>query len=145
MSQFHHQKVLPYPPEIIFTIFKEQIRKAFPKVKLSNPIGARAEKDAKGVSGYSFHLNLEITDYKNNELYELTTHASNQQEYVSRYELKPINKGETLLSLDEKITTPGIFGAANALLTGVIFKGRAMRKAQGLFESIETELEKRHK
>ena len=141
MSQFLYQKIIPFSPEEVFSIFREQFYKTFPKANRKKPIGAKAQRDAKGVQGYVFQLQLEVTDYCENKIYEITTHASNKQHYSSRYELTPTDDGGTLLVLKESIITPGFFGTTNALLTQIFFKGRAKRKAERLFQSIQSELE----
>jgi len=140
MSHFQHQKTLPYPPEKVFKVFKRQMFKTFPSANRSNPLGAKSERDSKGIQGYTFHLEQEITDYQENRIYEVTTHASNHQVFVSRYELKNGEGDNTLLVLEEWITTPGFFGNINTLLTQLLFKGRAQKKAYTLFQSIESEI-----
>ena len=143
MSQFIYEQILPYPPKEVFTIFRDQLLKTFPDVNLSKVSGATAGKDTKGISGYTFHLNLEITDYRENEVYELTTHASNRQEFVSRYDFAAVVPNKTRLTLTETNTTSGFFGIANAIVTSIIFKKRATQKAEKIFLSITDELEKR--
>ncbi len=143
MAQFIYEQILPYPPKEVFTIFREQLIKTFPNVNPSKAIGATAEKDTKGISGYTFQLNLEITNYQENEIYELTTHASNKQEFVSRYDFAAVGPNNTRLTLTETNTTPGFFGSANAIMASIIFKKRAKQKANKVFLSITDELEKR--
>jgi hypothetical protein len=142
MTNYQFQHIFSYPPERVFAIFRKQIRETFPSVNLSNPIGTATEKKAKGVQGYTFILQLEISDYKENEAYELTTHASNRQSYVSRYELQPLPENKTQLVLTEENTTPGFWGNANTLLSKMLYKKWANRKAEHLFQGIESELVK---
>lgn len=140
MAQFILNKIFPYSATEVFAIFRDQFKQTFPQADILNPIGACAERDAAGVQGYTFHLSTQITDYEENKVYELTTRSSNKQIYVTRYELNPLKDGSTLLELSEEIATPGFFGSTNAILTQIIFKKRARKKAERLFQSIETEL-----
>ena len=140
MSQYILKKVFPYSTTEVFAVFHDQFKQTFPLANILKPIGACAERDAAGVQGYTFHLSMQITDYEENRVYELTTRSSNKQIYVTRYELTPLEDGSTLLALGEEITTPGFFGSANAILTQIFFKKRARKKAERLFQSIETEL-----
>jgi len=103
-------------------------------------LGATASREVTGIGGNTFRLDLEISDYQENEVYEVTTFASNRQSYVTRYELNPTKDGKTLLRLTEQITTPGFFGSGNAILTQIFFKRKARQKAERLFQAIETEL-----
>ena len=64
MAQFNFKDTIPYSANKIFDIFHEQMLQTFPEVDPANPVGAKAEKTANGVSGYKFNLILEITDYR---------------------------------------------------------------------------------
>jgi len=143
MAQFNFEQILPYPPKKVFNIFREQMLQSFPGVNLNNPLGAKAEKTTTGVSGYKFHLNIEITDYQENEIYEITSRASNKQEFVSRYKFMPEGDKNTRLNFSETNTTPGFFGNANAILSSILFKNRARKKIEKIVLSIVGELEKR--
>ena len=115
----------------------------FSGVDSTNPIGAKAEKTITGVSGYKFRLNIEVTDYRENEIYEITSRASNDQEFVSRYELFRLGDNKTRLVFSETNITEGFFGSANAVLTSIFFKKRARKKIEKIVRSIIDELEKR--
>lgn len=142
MTKYQFQHIFSNPPEQIFAIFRKQLCDTFPSVDLSNPIGTTNQKETRGVQGYTFLLDLEISDYKENEIYEITTHASNKQSYISRYELHSLPEDKTQLVLIEENTTPGFWGNANALITKIFFKKQGDRKAERLFQGIEAELAK---
>jgi hypothetical protein len=141
-TQFQYEKKFTHPPGAVFAIFKREFQKTFPNGDVNTPLGSTAEREAPGAGGYTFRLDMEITDYLENQVYELTTHASNSQIYITRYELFPSEDGNTRLVLTEKNTTPGFFGSGNALVTLIFFKQKARKKAERLFQAIENELAK---
>ena len=143
MAQFNFEDSIPYSANEIFDIFREQMLQTFPGVDPANPVGAKAEKIANGVSGYRFNLNLEITDYRESEIYEIKTHASNKQEFISRYEFKALDENNTQIIFSETNITEGFFGSANAVLTSMLFKNRARKKIEKIIRSLAAELEKR--
>lgn len=142
MSQFQYEQSFAYSPKKIFDIFRKQFLETFPQGDINAPLGASTSRESTGVGGNTFRLELEITDYRENEVYEVTTYASNRQSYVTRYELSPMIDGKTRLRLTEKNTTPGFFGSGNAILTQILFKRKARKKAERLFQAIENELAK---
>lgn len=109
---------------------------------MNHPLGATTEREAPGAGGYTFRLSMQISDYRENDVYELTTQASNRQTFITRYELFSTEDGSTRLVLTEKNTTPGYFGSGNALLTQIFFQRKARKKAERLFHAIENELAK---
>ena len=143
MAQFNFENIIPYSPNEIFDVFREQMLQTFPDADSANPIGAKAEKTTTGISGYKFLLNIEITDYRENEIYEITSRASNKQEFISRYELKNLDDNKTRLVFTETNITEGFFGSANAVLTSLVFRNRARKKIEKIIVSLVNELEKR--
>jgi hypothetical protein len=140
MSQFQYEHSFAHSPEKIFAIFCKQFQQTFPQGNIKAPLGVSVSREASGIGGNTFRLELEISDYRENEVYEVSTYASNRQSYITRYELIPAEEGKTLMRLTEKITTPGFFGSGNAILTQIFFKRKAKQKAERLFQAIENEL-----
>lgn len=143
MAQFNFESIIPYSSKEIFDIFHEQMLQTFPGIDPANPIGAKAEKTTTGVSGYKFHMDIEVTDYRENEVYEITSCASNKQEFISRYEFENLDDNKTRLVFSETNMTKGFFGSANAVLTSLIFNKRARNKIEKIIRSLVDELEKR--
>lgn len=141
-AKFQHEKIITHTPSDVFAIFKREFQKTFPEGDVNHPLGAITEREAPGAGGNIFRLSMHISDYREEEVYELTTQASNRQTFITRYELFPAEGGNTRLVLTEKNTTPGFFGSGNALLTQIIFKRKASKKAERLFQAIENELAK---
>lgn len=142
LSQFQYEKTFSHSPSEVFAIFRQQFEQTFPESDTAHPLGAIVEREAPGAGGYTFRLSMKISDYRKDEVYELTTHASNRQTFVTRYELFPTRDGNTRLVLMEKNTSPGFFGSGNAILAQFFFKRKARKKAERIFQAIENELAK---
>ena len=74
MAEFRYEKIIPYPQEKVFQIFKKQFHETFPEGDIQRAIGTKTHREAKGVGGQTFGLDLHITDCEENCDYEMTTH-----------------------------------------------------------------------
>lgn len=136
---FSNSAVVNYPVEEIFSVFIKTAKRDFPKFDESNPIGASIVKKL-GSKSKAATLTIEITDYKKNELYKITTTSSNAI-YYSTYQFEKIDENSTNITLIEDNETQGIFTKINSFLQYVSFKGKVNRRFVRFIEALEREIE----
>ncbi|HEY5524609.1 MAG TPA: DUF3284 domain-containing protein, partial [Clostridium sp.] len=88
----------------------------------------------------SASLNVEITDYKENELYKITSKGSDTI-YYSTYQFEKIDENSTRITLIEENETKGIITWINYLLQNLFFRGRVKRRFVYFMETLEREIE----
>ena len=93
-----------YPVEEVFSVFIRTAKRDFPKFNESNPVGVSVTKKVDAYSVKSSSLNIEITDYKENELYKITSTGSDTI-YYSTYQFEKIDENSTRITLIEENET----------------------------------------
>ncbi|MEG1004283.1 MAG: DUF3284 domain-containing protein, partial [Clostridium sp.] len=87
----------------------------------------------------SVDMNVEITDYKENELYQITS-VRNKLAFVSTYKFERIDDNKCIFGLEESDSTAGIFKGLNAILQNFLFKKRITKRFQFLIQGLEYEM-----
>ncbi|WP_297629616.1 DUF3284 domain-containing protein [uncultured Clostridium sp.] len=137
---FKNSTVIDYPVEEVFKVFIRTAKRDFPKFNEKNPIGCGVTKKVGAYSAKTATMRIEITDYKENELYQITS-STDKMVYVSTYTLEKIDESSTKLSSEEIQDTPGAFQFMNTIIQTVLFK-RTVRRRFGVFiDSLEKEIE----
>lgn len=137
---FLNSAIVKYPVEEVFSVFVRTAKRDFPKFNESNPVGTSVTKKVEACSVKSASLNVEITDYKENELYKITSKGSDTI-YYSTYQFEKIYENSTRITLIEENETKGIITWINHLLQNLFFRGRVKRRFVYFMETLEREIE----
>jgi len=142
MSIYKNETVLNYSSEDIYKILMNAAKRDFGRFDFNNVIG---KKSVKTIGNYANignqnqrfqKVNIEITDFKVNTVYEVTT--SNR--YVSRYELYPMGEEKTKLKLTEKILDYGAFKAVEFFISKIFYKNVMKKRFETFNEGLINEL-----
>ena len=137
---FSNSAIVKYPVEEIFSVFIRTAKRDFPKFNESNPVGTSVTKKVEAYSIKSASLKVQITDYKENELYKITSTGSDTI-YYSTYQFEKIDENSTRITLIEENETKGIITWINHLLQNLSFRGRVKRRFAYFMETLEREIE----
>jgi len=137
---FSNSAVVKYPVEEVFSVFIKTAKRDFPKFNEINPIGTSVTKKVGAYSVNSANLKIEITDYKANELYQITSTGS-KTIYHSTYKFEKIDENSTRISLIEEDESNGLVTWVNTIIQGLAFSGRVKRRFVYLIETLEREIE----
>ncbi|MDS0526175.1 DUF3284 domain-containing protein [Clostridium sp. SHJSY1] len=137
---FSNSAIIKYPVEKVFNLFIRQAKREFPKFNESNPIGCSITKRVGAYSVQSATLKVEITDYKKNELYQITS-TSPDRIYYSTYEFEIIDENSTRITLIEEDKSTGFFVWFNVILQNILFKNRIKRRFKFFIEGLIREIE----
>ncbi|MGL4990446.1 MAG: DUF3284 domain-containing protein [Sarcina sp.] len=140
-NTFKNSAVVDYSNIEIFKVIKKMIRQDFPRFNEKNPIGTSVTKQIGSYSTKTAEAYVEITDYKENELYEITTVTSKGRiTYVSKYILTPLEDGKTEFTLEQTQGGPGIFTTLNHMLQSFLYKGRIKKRFDYLLQGLDAEI-----
>lgn len=143
MAKYKNEAIIDYPVSEIFRVFKKTAKRDFPKFDEKNPIGTMVERKVGAYSVRSGKMVVEITDYKINEAYEITSTHSGVI-YKSRYEFYPIDENRTKIILIEENHSSGYFNSFNVFIAGIFFRGRVKKRfgflVKGLKEQVESNI-----
>lgn len=137
---FSNSAVINYPVEKVFNVFIRTAKKDFPKFNESNPIGCKVIKRVGAYSAQSAKLEVEITDFKKNELYEIKS-SSPSSVYTSRYSFEAISKESTKITLIEDDVSKGFIPWFNVLIQNLVFKGRVKKRFSYFIEGLLREID----
>lgn len=138
---FRNSTVVDYPIEEVFKTFIRTAKRDFPKFNENNPIGSAVTKEVGTYSAKTGTLRIEITDYKLNELYQITS-VRDKMMYISTYQFEKIDENSTQITLEETEETPGAFQLVNTIIQKVCFKGTVKRRFGVFVNALEQEMEK---
>lgn len=137
---FSNSVVLKYPVEKVFSVFIRSAKRDFPKFNENNPTGSSVTKKVGAYSTQSVTLKVEITDYKKNELYKITS-TSHDRIYYSTYEFEVVDGKFTRVTLTEEDKTKGFFSWFNVMMQNILFKNRVKRRFKFFVEGLQREVE----
>ena len=139
---FKESAEINYPAKEIFKIFKKMMKQDFPRFNEKDAIGTSTRKTIGQYTTKSAEAYIEITDYKENEVYEITTVTSKTKvTFISRYELEVIDENTTRLSLHEHQGGEGFFLSFNYMIQKMFFKKRFTTRFSYFIKGLENELE----
>ena len=145
---FSNSVVLNYPVDEVFKVFIRVAKRDFPKFNENNPIGCKVIKNVGAYSAKSAKLEVEITDFKKNEIYQITSKGSSAV-YVSTYKFEELSDESTRVTLVEEDRKKGFFPWFNSIIQTIAFKGRVRRRfgifAEGLEREVKSHREKINK
>lgn len=137
---FSNSVILNYPVEEVFKVFIRTAKRDFPKFNEQNPVGCKVKKKIGAYSVQSATVEIEITNYKVNKIYQIRT-SSDKVVYLSTYEFGIIDDNTTRVTLIEDDQKEGVFAGLNAVIQNLAFKGRVKRRFMIFAEGLERELE----
>lgn len=143
LSTFKNKAILDYPVNEVFDIFKETAKRDFPKFNEKNPIGVYVDRKVGTYSVKEGKMRVEITDYKEKEIYEITS-KQGKSEYKSRYEFSTVNENKTKLLLTENNYSEGALHIINAIIAAMFFRGRVKKRFRFLVQELEKQIEINH-
>lgn len=143
MSGFKNEMIINHNIDKVFNVFHQTAKRDFPDFSEETAIGTKVYRTVGSYSTKSKNnIEVEITDFKRNEVYEVTTRNHvNGQDFVSRYLFEKVDDDTTMLTLEENQQIQGVFSKANAWLTQFIFKNRVKSRLEYFVESLEKEIE----
>ncbi|WP_297435728.1 DUF3284 domain-containing protein [uncultured Clostridium sp.] len=140
-NAFKNSAEVNYSAKEIFKIFKKMIKQDFPRFDEKNPLGTDTNKKIGHHSTKSAEANVEITDYIENEVYEITTVTLKTQiTFVSRYTLTVIDENTTLFTLEQSQNAPGFFMNVNHIVQSIFYKGRIKKRFDFLLQGLDNEI-----
>ncbi len=139
MATFKNQKVVDFPVEVVFAIFVKLAKRDFKEFNLKNPTLSSAIRKVGTYSVKEGKLLVKITEFKLNEIYEITSSTATNT-YVSRYELTKISPNSTKITLIEKDISVGAMNLINTFIAMIFFKGRVKKRFKYLIEGFIDEI-----
>ena len=143
MGQYKIKTVVDYPLERVFKVFIDLNKREIPKFNDKNPIGCSNKRTIKYVAKQKIEMNILVTDYKKNELYEVTN-SIGEDKYVSRYVFTELDSNSTEISLCEIQKARGFTSKITLLIQKISAKKKLKNKLNNLKEILEKELERRY-
>lgn len=139
---FLNSAIVKYPVEEVFSVFIRTAKKDFPSFDEKNPVGTSVIKKVRGAkkSAKSPDLKVEITEYKKNELYKITS-TSADTVYYSTYKFEKSDENSTMITLIEENETKGMIRWASHLLQSLSFSGKVKKRFLYFMDILEREIE----
>lgn len=135
--------VVNYKVEEVFNIFNNNAKRDFKDFREDNAVGCKMVKDITTGGKKPIRCNIEITGYKKNLKYEITT-SNKYLKCVSTYTFKPQTNGTTLLTLKETQSTPKFMQFMTLLFQRFLARQRFKASFNNIIESINNELKRYH-
>lgn len=135
--------VVNYKVEEVFNIFNNNAKRDFKDFREDNAVGCKMVKDITTGGKKPIRCNIEITGYKKNLKYEITT-SNKYSKCVSTYTFKPKTNGTTLLTLKETQSTPKFMQFMTLLFQRFLARQRFKASFNNIIESINNELKRYH-
>lgn len=137
---FINSTVVDYPVEEVFKVFIRTAKRDFPKFNEKDPIGSSVIKKVGTYSAKTGTLRIEITDYKLNEKYQITS-VRDKMMYISTYTFDNDGENRTKITLEETEETPGAFQIVNVIIQKVCFKKTVRRRFGAFINGLEKAIE----
>lgn len=137
---FSNSAIINYPVEKVFNVFIRSAKKDFPKFNEKNPVGCKVVKNVGSYSSKTAKLEVEITAFQKNELYEISSSSPNSV-YTSKYTFDKINENSTRITLVEDDRSKGFVPWFNVLIQTFAFKGRVKKRFSYFIEGLIREIE----
>lgn len=130
--------ILNYPAEDVFHIFIKHAKKDFSDFNEENAKGCKIEKQIN--SGVKLiECTVEITDYKKNEKYEITTSTS-YSKCISIYNFIKQKDGTTKLVFEEDQASDQFFGYISLWIQRFMARRNFKLKFDNIIDSLNNEL-----
>ncbi|MCR6515097.1 DUF3284 domain-containing protein [Clostridium sp. LY3-2] len=130
---------LDYPVDEVFKVIIRTAKRDFANFNPKDPIGTYTTKTAGNYGMKQAKVRVEITDYKLNELYQITT-VRDKLMFVSTYRFEDLGDSKTRFTLEESDCTEGFFKAMNGMIQNFVFKKRIKNRFSYLVQGLENEI-----
>lgn len=141
MANFKNEAVIDYPVKDVFKVILKAAKRDFSNFNKDKAIGTKITKSVGAYSNKTGTMEIEITDFKENEVYEITS-SQGLKVIRSKYSFEPVEGNKTRFILEESENSTGFISGINSLIVGVIFKKRIKRRFSFLIKGLEAELGK---
>lgn len=131
--------ILDYKVNDVFHIFIENAKKDFSDFNVEDATGCKVKKKLTSSMSAPIECTVEITKYKKNELYQITTSTENTT-CVSTYTFQDTNDGKTKLMVEEKQDTIKFFGYMSLLIQRFMDRRNFKLKYNNLIENLNNQL-----
>lgn len=135
--------IVQYELEEVFRIFMKNAKKDFSDFNEENPVGCKINKTIQSVGPKSLNCTIEITDYVENEKYQITTSTNfttGVSTCVSTYMFKAQKDGTTKLLVEESQDSERFMSYATLWLQRFLAKRNFKAKVNNIAESLNNEL-----
>lgn len=135
--------IVQYELKDTFRIFMKNAKKDFPDFNEENPVGCKINKTIQSVGPKSLNCAIEITDYVENEKYQITTSTNfttGVSTCVSTYMFKAQKDGTTKLVVEENQDSEKFISYATLWLQRFLAKRNFKAKVNNIAESLNNEL-----
>ena len=132
-----------YKLEDVFRVFMKNAKKDFSDFNEENPIGCKIKKTIQSAGPKPLDCTIEITDYKENEKYQITTSTTfttGESNCVSTYMFMAQKDGTTKLVIDEDQGSERFMSYATLWLQRFLSKRNFKAKVNNIAESLNNEL-----
>lgn len=138
---FKNTTTLNYSASDIFKLFNKMAKQDFPRFNPKEALGCSTKKTIGHYAGRQAEAYVEITDYIDQKVYEVTTITSSTKlTFVSRYSLEKIDDNTTILTCEETQSGTGFFDTMNHTIQAIFFKKRIGKRFNLLVQSLEYSL-----
>ncbi len=130
--------ILNYPAEDVFNIFIKHAKKDFPNFNEEDAKGCKIEKKINSGEN-QIECTVEITEYKKNEMYQITTSTNNSQ-CISTYNFIKQKDGTTKLVLEEDQTSGQFIGYMALWIQRFMVRRNFKAKYNNIIDGLNNEL-----
>lgn len=141
MAEFKNEAIVEYPVERIFDVILAVAKRDFEGFSEENAIGTSVEKTVGSYAAKTTTMKVEITNYKRNEIYEVTS-SKGDKVFVSRYTFEKIDDNKTNVIFEDSESAQGFVGGLNSWLVGLFYKKRVKQRFGYLIKGLISEIEK---
>lgn len=135
--------VVNYDVSEVYNIFIKSAKRDFKDFDEDDAVGCKVIKNITTGGVKPIKCTVEITGYKRNSEYEITT-SNEFSKCVSTYTFKPQINGTTLLILEEKQSTPKFMQLMTLWFQRFLAKKRFKASFDNIIESLNNELKRYH-
>lgn len=135
--------IINYKLEDAFHIFMKNAKKDFSDFNDKSPVGCKINKTIQSVGPKPLNCTIEITDYVENEKYQITTSTNfntGVSNCVSTYMFKAQKDGTTKLVIEENQNSEKFISYATLWIQRFLAKRNFKAKVDNLVESLNNEL-----
>ncbi len=141
MSKFINKGIVNYPVEQVYDLFIQQAQNEFESFDINHPIGTKVRKRVGAYSTKQGVMEVEITNFIRNEIYEITSINAGQS-YKSTYSFAKLNANQCEITLEESDLSAGVFKSFNAFIVSKMYKSRVKKRFSYFLKNLETQLQK---
>jgi hypothetical protein len=131
--------ILNYPTEDVFHVFIKYAKKDFSDFNEEDATGCKIQKKINSGGANPIECTVEITEYKKNEKYQITTSTS-YSKCISTYNFKGQKDGTTKLEFEEEQTSDKFFGYMSLWVQRFMARRNFKLKYNNIIESLNNEL-----